>query len=414
MVQMSLTVPVGVSGGQAFQFRTPDGRVMQTTVPPGVHSGGSFIVDVQMPGATLPVAQPQPVPTSGANHQPSTRPGVGHPPSGPPPPYVAAPPQYPAEPRGLDQCAAAMAGCSLSGGNSFGGVPMGMPVQPMEERLPEVRQPACPALGNASSPGRLADSMRSNPGNRSAAERHAECPICFEPLHKAPVGVFLDHEGKRVSHHFFRLDAAQKWIQSGNGMCPLTRAPVHSVLPVPDIRTDPDGWFRAVDLDGDAKLSRFEVVECLKAQLPVDNEALDSAVADLNHWMWQQWDKDGSGFIERDELLEQQGLAAYVRTAFHSSAGPRDIPSIERDKGKWYDYWDEDDSGSLEQEEVVRALIKTLKLSQDQERVQQMRATVDAIWPIFDSDGSGSIERDEFMLPRDGLADMILATMQHC
>ena len=42
-----------------------------------------------------------------------------------------------------------------------------------------------------------------------------------------------------------------------------------------------------------------------------------------------------------------------------------------------------------------------------------MRSTVDAIWPVFDSDGSGSIERDEFLLHNDGLADMILATLQH-
>lgn len=61
-----------------------------------------------------------------------------------------------------------------------------------------------------------------------------------------------------------------------------------SVLPVPDIRSDPESWFRAVDIDGDGRLSRSEVVECLKAQLPVDNQALDQALDDPRHWMWQQ------------------------------------------------------------------------------------------------------------------------------
>jgi len=274
--------------------------------------------------------------------------------------------------------------------------------------------PPPPAAAPPASPPRIAR-MHSNQNEpRSAAERHAECPICFEALHKAPVGVFLSREGRRVSSHFYRLEAAQEWIKSGNGTCPLTRAPVHSVLPVPDIRTDPNGWFRAVDVDGDRRLSHEEVVECLKAQLAVDNAALDAAVADDGHWMWQQWDKDGSGFIEQDELLQDQGLAAYVREAFsRTDDADSRIPSIESSKGAWYDYWDEDKSGSLEQEEVVRALLKTLRLTQDQSRVQQMRATVDAIWPIFDSDGSGSIERNEFLLPGDGLADMILATIQH-
>ena len=38
------------------------------------------------------------------------------------------------------------------------------------------------------------------------------------------------------------------------------------------------------------------------------------------------------------------------------------------DKARWYEYWDEDGSGTLEKEEVVRALLKTLKLTQDQQR----------------------------------------------
>ena len=42
---------------------------------------------------------------------------------------------------------------------------------------------------------------------RGFAEAHDECPICFESLHKAPVGVFLDGLGKRVSQHFFNLEA---------------------------------------------------------------------------------------------------------------------------------------------------------------------------------------------------------------
>ena len=56
-----------------------------------------------------------------------------------------------------------------------------------------------------------------------------------------------------------------------------------------------------------------------------------------------------------------------MRQAFHRSTCEA-IPSIEADKGAWYDYWDEDRSGTLEKEEVVRALLKTLKLTQDQVR----------------------------------------------
>lgn len=243
------------------------------------------------------------------------------------------------------------------------------------------------------------------------AMRHAECPICFEPLHKAAVGVFVDSSGRRVSPHFFNLEAAGEWLSSGNGACPITRLAVSAVKALPDLRRDPNGWFDAVDIDRDGRLSRREVIECLKAQLPVNNQALDAAAADPSHWMWKQWDSDGSGYIERGELLQPQGLAAYVQQAFHRSTQDM-VPDIRRDKTAWYRFWDEDDSGSLEKDEVVRALLKTLGLTQDQSRVALMRSTIDAIWPIFDSDGSGSIERDEFLRSSDGLADTIIATMQ--
>lgn len=76
-----------------------------------------------------------------------------------------------------------------------------------------------------------------------------------------------------------------------------------------------------------------------------------------------------------------------------------------------YQYWDEDNSGALDKEEVVRALLKTFRMTSDQQRVQMMRNTIDAVWPIFDDDGSGTIEREEFLKPNDGLADTIVATL---
>jgi len=127
--------------------------------------------------------------------------------------------------------------------------------------------------------------------------------------------------------------------------------------------------------------------------------------------MWQQWDLDGSGYIERSELLNEQGLAAYVREAFERSARGDSIPDIAQSKDAWYRYWDEDSSGALDKEEVVRALLKTFHMTTDQERVRQMRGTIDAIWPIFDDDMSGSIDRDEFLKPNEGLADTIIATL---
>lgn len=202
-------------------------------------------------------------------------------------------------------------------------VPMGLPVHMQTARPPEPT-----TLRHSNTTGRLI--VPAAP--RSQAEMKAECPICFEPLCSAPVGVFLGADGLRVSQHFFNLEAARSWLESGSGMCPLTRKPIDSVLEVPDMRSNPEGWFKAgkrrrschllqhrsaqacieafvplrspdttvraraaVDINGDGRLSRLEVIECLKAQLPIDAAALDATLAEEDHWMWQQWDVDGSG-----------------------------------------------------------------------------------------------------------------------
>lgn len=39
---------------------------------------------------------------------------------------------------------------------------------------------------------------------------------------------------------------------------------------------------------------------------------------------------------------------------------------------------------------MTRALIKSFRLSEDTAKVNQMKEVVDAIWPIFDMDGSGA------------------------
>tara|TARA_B110001452_G_scaffold172096_1_gene144145 strand:- start:3976 stop:5106 length:1131 start_codon:yes stop_codon:yes gene_type:complete len=359
--RLAVQVPPGMSAGQTIQFPGPGGGAFTATIPPGVPVGGTFMVEVAAPPVALPQATGVPM-----------------------------------------------------GSVPMGSVPMGLPMQQsgppnaMPYRGPP---PRAASLYNVLTPGG-APAAPAPTAERPTAVKHAECPICFEPLHNAPVGVFLDPQGRRVSRHFFNLAAAREWLSSGNGNCPMTRAPVASVLPVPSILENPEGWFRACDIDGDGRLSMLEVVECLKAQLPVDNAALDAAAADRSHWMWQQWDSDGSGYIERNELLDPQGLAAYVRSAFartSADAGPPDI----RNKDAWYEFWDEDHSGSLEKEEVVRALLKTLKMTSDPAAVQRMRGTIDAIWAIFDDDGSGSIEKNEFLRPGDGLADTIIATMQY-
>jgi hypothetical protein len=53
---------------------------------------------------------------------------------------------------------------------------------------------------------------------------------------------------------------------------------------------------------------------------------------------------------------------------------------------------------------------QTFGLVGDQQQIRATREMMDAVWCIFDDDGSGGIDRDEFTR-RDGLADTIVATL---
>lgn len=257
-------------------------------------------------------------------------------------------------------------------------------------------------------------------GEGGVAAEHAECPICFEPLHSAAVGVFVDAQRRRVSQHFFNLAAAETHLRSGNRQCPLTRRPIAEVVRVPDVTTDPFAWFRVVDWDGNGKLSKKEVVEALKAQLPVDYRQLDAEIDDprspFNSY-WKKWDRDGSGTIEPGEVVQ---IAGIVRRHYRQSSSRRLVrdggegylPNIAQDKQAWFSYWDEDGNGTLQKDEVLRALVKTFNAAHKLTRAESICQTLSVVWPIFDDDGNGSIDRTEFCA-HDGLADTVIAQMVH-
>eukprot|EP00933_Yihiella_yeosuensis_P055154 TRINITY_DN53846_c0_g1_i1.p1 TRINITY_DN53846_c0_g1~~TRINITY_DN53846_c0_g1_i1.p1 ORF type:complete len:254 (+),score=54.61 TRINITY_DN53846_c0_g1_i1:59-820(+) len=243
------------------------------------------------------------------------------------------------------------------------------------------------------------------------AEQHAECPLSYKPLYQGPVAVFMDSKGKRTGTLFYREDAAKDWLSSqGNveAKDPETGATVASYKVVPSILDDPKNWFRLCDADGNRKLSREEVVTALKAQLPLDNRAIDRFKT--NDAAWDTWDADHSGSIEYTEIMDDdKGLLKFVRDTFARSVAEAPVPDIRTDREAWYRRWDEDSSGELEFEEVVRAFAKSFKI--DASGIQMLRMILEALWCDFDLDNSRSVDREEFLKPRDGLADTIIANL---
>lgn len=230
--------------------------------------------------------------------------------------------------------------------------------------------------------------------------------VCFDSMHSEPSGVFANGSGKRVCPHFFHQRCATDLCQRGNGTCPLCRAPFAKVLPVPKLEDDSRAWFKVVDLNGDGGLSKSEIKYVLLAQVPIDEVILEE---ELNR-NFARWDKNKDGVVRYDELMDANGPIAYLKAK--AARQPTAVPDIKASKESWYRHYDEDSNGTLQQGEVVRGLIQTFRYGHDAGRMEQIRSTVEAVWPIFDTDGSGSIDRQEFLKPGDGLADTIIATLR--
>jgi Ca2+-binding EF-hand superfamily protein len=336
--------------------------------------------------------------------------------SGPPPAYAAPPPAPPALPPGWEELFDQGSGrpyyvnhnaCTTSWERPPPPPPVYVAPPPyvpggLDTQWVDGAVAAAPATALAAQPYLPADAA----GDVAAAVEHAECCICCEPLHEKPTAV-LALRGRRVCPHFFHAEPCCEALvrgHQGGKTCPICRAAYDGMLAVPSIDADPAAWFRVVDLDGDGALSQAEVREVLKAQLPIDCNLWDEQLPSL----WREWDRDGDGTVDQTELL---GLVEYARRAMPRGADAP-IPDIRRFARQWFTHFDEDGGGTLSKGEVTRALIKTFRQPEDPAKYQQLRETVSAIWGMFDDDASGEIDTDEFIV-RDGLADTIVATLQH-
>ena len=306
--------------------------------------------------------------------------------------------------------------------------------------------------------------------DRHVSEEHAECAVCFEALCDAPTAVFVATTAgsttRRTCAHYFHLACARSLRAREMRRCPVCRAPFDDALAVPDPLHDPKGWFAAVDANGDGKLSPGEVLEALKACVPCDWRRLERDVlprraagaARARRGLFDAWDPNGDGFIERREMVAPGGLLEYVAREFRvdararaeaSPTAPRrraaggafrgvargaDPPALAAHPDAWFAYWDADGSGTLDKEEVARALVQTLRreprgeLRGGTERAsgapgarasygrlltavaaaREARRVVDAIWPVFCADAAAGVDRAAFLEP-DGLAEAIVA-----
>merc|ERR1712232_219775 len=190
--------------------------------------------------------------------------------------------------------------------------------------------------------------------------------------------------------------------------CPCCRADFDGRLDVPHVEADAKAWFKVVDFDNDGGLNQVELLEVLKATVETDVARLERDMPT----MFPTFDPNGDGKIEYGEMMGPHGLFYHVRRMYRKSRPTQKfIPDIKVDKEAWFRYWDEDGSGTLDREEILRSLVKTFNLSANLEQLQALRGVLDALWYLFDPNGSGDIDMAEFCKRETGLADTLILNL---
>ncbi|KAJ1449974.1 hypothetical protein M885DRAFT_489105 [Pelagophyceae sp. CCMP2097] len=275
-------------------------------------------------------------------------------------------------------------------------------------------------------------------GGGAAAMEHSECAVCFDELHARPAGVLVNAAQKRLCKHIVHLDCLRDLPNQPCPACPLCRRAGGGVVALPSIFEDPRRWFDLLDIDGSGLVDADDVLAALKAQLRVDEHELDE------HWdeLWTKFDLDGSGRLSFSELVEpERGLLSFLYKFVKASAdeaaaalpasdappdraspplpprddygavGPVSGPDITTSREDWFDFWDEDGSGALDESEILRAMVHSFNMRGQRAQVRATTELVRSVLIACDVDGSSGISREEFLLPRVGLADVIIANL---
>ena len=63
-----------------------------------------------------------------------------------------------------------------------------------------------------------------------------------------------------------------------------------------------------LDSDGDGKITRAAVIDAITAMEPVNVAAIDEALANAAHSLWQRFDSTGSGYLDNVRAILEPGV----------------------------------------------------------------------------------------------------------
>lgn len=217
---------------------------------------------------------------------------------------------------------------------------------------------------------------------QDSAIEHADCPICFDSLHKNSITVYTTSNGKRVCSHMFCQTCAERWGVT-HTTCPLCRAEFSASQ---TYNFDHNNCFGLFDVDNSGTIDKKECTTALTVLLPYRESDIEKFVE--RHW--HGWDTDQSNSIDEDEFGQ---IVHAIQTELKNV--PATVPTLNSEE--WFEYWDEDQSNSLDLNELTLALIHTFGLhGHENHRRDEFIKMIPLIVTFLDPNGDQIISKDEW------------------
>lgn len=269
------------------------------------------------------------------------------------------------------------------------------------------------------------------------------CAKCGERSLSTGAKSLVTKDGVPVCHHKFCLTCRDKvearkqgWVSNGEG-CPECEKPFAKLVDAALPSGEAKEFFRHVNISGGGKISQAE----LSAWITSFFDVSAAEAADVVEQRWPAWDTETRGWVSRkllrrdakdgtldpDEFAEaQRFLADIEQETRRGRKRPLDDPAAEPapkvprpepapgsslraqglldrmqttgllsklkegDGSLWFTYFDRDSSGKLSKDEVVDAMVETLR--ECRMTPEDARSIVDGVWDIVDHDRSQEIE----------------------
>lgn len=221
----------------------------------------------------------------------------------------------------------------------------------------------------------------------------AECPICFDPLHRSTAMAFATTSVAVCPHFLCRVCAgdyiASNTVAGGMLRCPECRRTAANVVPVPKLEEDALAWFDFL-AGGTTCMSRTTLLRAVSAVLPLDADDLSAAIDD-GRITAVRFDSEMS-----DADFFSCGMYAWIQRhiAEHHHCLQQDPqPPLLADRSAWFKFWDVGGTGELSRDDILRALLRIQGIStMDSERVATLRRQLDQILSVATRGGRNGLQ----------------------